>query len=166
MQENRLCPGAASLGNGQSTGQNPKQVWGRVGEGWKTDTNVLGKWRTEGPAAGGHKPQPAAASTVSHQRPHSARPATSQAGSSSPATVLSHSTKTLAQGIWALQLAFCCSCRDSPQDNVFPPFTTWAQRKTRLLFVPRLHLGRGLVSVVPLPWAKGNVEQSCCCSQS
>ena len=63
-------------------------------------------------------------------------------------------------GRWALQPAFCCSCRDSPRDNVFLPFTTQAQRKSQFLFVPRLHLSQGLAAVVPLPWAKGNTDPS------
>lgn len=87
-------------------GEEPKINLGKGGRGIENiDTNVLGKGRAEGLDAGGHKPQPAAASTASRQhrqRSHSARPATSGVGSSPPAAVLSHSAETWAHGTRAL----------------------------------------------------------------
>lgn len=71
---------------------------GKGGRGIEnTDTNVLGKRRAQGLDVGGHKPQPAAASTASRQHrrcSHNARPATGRVGSPPPATVLSHGAET------------------------------------------------------------------------
>lgn len=87
-------------------GSEPKINLGKGGRGIEnTDMSVLGKRRAEGLDAGGHKLQPAAASTASHQhhwRSHTTRPVTGRVGSSPPAAVLSHSTKTQAHGLWAL----------------------------------------------------------------
>lgn len=153
-------------------GSKPKISLGKGGRGIEnTDTKVLGKRRSEGLDAGGHKPQPAAASTALHQhrrRSHNARPATSRVGSSPPAAVLSHDTKTQAHGIWALpwhsQAAGHSSLPSAAAAGT--PLKTCSRlsqlgfRGKPNFFVPRLHLSQGLVAMVPLPWAKGNIDPS------
>lgn len=67
------------------SGLRPKMSLGKGGRRIEnTDMNIPGKHGTEGPDAGGHKPQPAVASTASHghcQRSHNARPIPNCVGS-------------------------------------------------------------------------------------
>lgn len=154
-----------------------------MAKGWVRTSNISGEveerdrkhrhdcpWdSTEGQDAGGQKPQPAAASTVSrghHWCFHHTRPATSQVGSSPGAAVLRHSVETQAHGPWALLwhgwaagLSACLLLRLQGRalrlrDSAFH------NSGSEDFFVPGFHLGRGLVPVVPLPWAKGNIDPS------
>lgn len=101
--QKQLCPGTTFL--------RMAKAWVRTknefGEGRRIenrDMNIPGKHKAEGPYSGGHKPQPAVASTASHghcQRSHNARPIPSWVGSFPPVTVLS-------QGAEPEAMAFGC----------------------------------------------------------
>lgn len=148
--QKRLCPGATLL--------RMVKAWVRTknefGEGKRTentDMNIPGKHKAEGPDAGGHKPQPAAASTASHghgQHSQNTRPIPSWVGSFPPVTVLSQGAETeavasgcchgmvrqlstpdslLLQGL--LQTGSCLSQLRRREKPDFPlsPGSTWAE---------------------------------------
>lgn len=90
-------------------------------------------------------------------------------GSSPPGAVLSHGAETRPHSLQALPRCGQATGRSSlpsaaaagtPLETTDFCLSQLGLRKTRFLFVPRLQLSRGLVTAVPLPWAKGNRDPS------
>lgn len=99
--QKQLCPGATLLRMARVRVRTKNQFGERREKDKKHEhhenMNISGKHRAEGPDTGGHKPQPAVASTASHghcQCSHKARPIPSWVGSFPPVTVLSQGAET------------------------------------------------------------------------